>query len=49
LRALDITIVDIKDVIIGKKSLPETLIDAVKTITDSKPMISMTIVIVFIF
>jgi len=35
LRALDITIADIKDVIIGKKSLPETLIDAVKKIDEN--------------
>jgi len=35
LRALDITIVDIKNVIIGKKSLPETLIEAVKKIDEN--------------
>ncbi|MBU3169922.1 MerR family transcriptional regulator [Clostridium estertheticum] len=35
LRALDITIVDIKDVVMGRKSLPETLIDTVKKIDES--------------
>jgi len=35
LRALDITISDIKDVVMGVKSLPETLIDTVKKIDES--------------
>ncbi|MCB2357246.1 MerR family transcriptional regulator [Clostridium estertheticum] len=35
LRALDITIIDIKDVVMGVKSLPETLIDTVKKIDES--------------
>jgi len=35
LRALDIPIIDIKDVVIGKKSLPETLISALKRIDES--------------
>ncbi|MCB2308450.1 MerR family transcriptional regulator [Clostridium estertheticum] len=35
LRALDITIVDIKDVVMGRRSLPETLIDTVKKIDES--------------
>jgi len=35
LRALDITIIDIKDVVTGRKSLPETLIDTVKKIDES--------------
>ncbi|MCB2356921.1 MerR family transcriptional regulator [Clostridium estertheticum] len=35
LRALDITIIDIKDVVMGKKSPPETLIDTVKKIDES--------------
>jgi hypothetical protein len=30
LRSLDITVVGIKDVVEGKKGLPETLMDAVK-------------------
>ncbi|SFC38606.1 MerR family transcriptional regulator [Clostridium uliginosum] len=35
LRALDITIIGIKDVVAGKKSLPETLTDAVKKIDEN--------------
>ncbi|MBU3153687.1 MerR family transcriptional regulator [Clostridium estertheticum] len=35
LRALDITIVDIKDVVMGRRSLPETLLDTVKKIDES--------------